>query len=296
MNVYEIVTAEIIAKLEAGNCPWKKPWNTTAPKNLVSQKEYRGINTFLLSASGFPSPYWLTYAQAVKLGGNVKKGEHGHIVVFWNVGTERTYFKKDGTEKTGKPFLLRYYRVFNLSQTEGIQSKLGIMDADSKPVPSIGACDTLLANMPNRPAIKASDRAWYRPSTDEIGIPDKSVFHSSEAFYATLFHELTHSTGHASRVGREGVEILNTFGSEAYSKEELVAEMGSAMLCGVTGIAPVIIENSAAYLRSWISVLKGDSKLIVTAASAAQKACDYIRGPQADEVADVETQQQAIAA
>ena len=296
MNVYEIVTAEIIAKLEAGNCPWKKPWNTTAPKNLVSQKEYRGINTFLLSASGFPSPYWLTYAQAVKLGGNVKKGEHGHIVVFWNVGTERIYFKKDGTEKTGKPFLLRYYRVFNLSQTEGIQSKLGIVDADSKPVPSIGACDTLLANMPDRPAIKASDRAWYRPSTDEIGIPDKSVFHSSEAFYATLFHELTHSTGHASRVGREGVEILNTFGSETYSKEELIAEMGSAMLCGVTGIAPVIIENSAAYLRSWISVLKGDSKLIVTAASAAQKACDYIRGPQADEVADVETQQQAIAA
>src|ERR1700723_4000195 len=95
MNVYEIVTAEIIAKLEAGNCPWKKPWNTTAPKNLVSQKEYRGINTFMLSASGFPSRYWLTYAQAVKLGGNVKKGEPGSIAVFWNIGKEKLHPKTD---------------------------------------------------------------------------------------------------------------------------------------------------------------------------------------------------------
>ncbi len=278
MNVYEIVTNQIIEQLEKGNIPWRKPWNTVAPRNLVSQKEYRGINTFLLSASGFPSPYWLTYAQAVKLGGHVKQGEHGHIVVFWNVGEEKLN-PKNG--KLQKPFLLRYYRVFNLSQTEGIQSKLGISDADSKPVPSIQACDDLLYAMPNRPIVKASDRAWYRPSTDEIGIPDKAVFNSSEAFYATLFHELTHSTGHASRVGREGVEVLNTFGSESYSKEELIAEMGSAMLCGVCGIAPAIIENSAAYLRSWIGVLKGDSKLLVQAASQAQKAADYIRGESA---------------
>jgi antirestriction protein ArdC len=136
--------------------------------------------------------------------------------------------------------------------------------------------------MPHAPAIVATDRAWYRPSTDQVGMPGKSLFHSSEAFYATLFHELTHSTGHSSRVGREGIEQLNSFGSESYSKEELVAEMGSAMLCGVTGIAPVILENSAAYLRSWIGVLKGDSKLVVAAASAAQKAADYIRGSRAD--------------
>jgi antirestriction protein ArdC len=274
-TVFEIVTQTIIEKLEAGDCPWKRPWITTAPKNLVSQREYRGINTFLLSASGFPSPYWLTYAQASKLGGNVKKGEHGQIVVFWNVGREKLN-PKNG--KIQKPFLLRYYRVFNLSQTEGIQAKLGINDADSTPKPCIEACDAIVCGMPNRPAIKASDRAWYRPSTDEVGIPDKTVFSSSEAFYATLFHELTHSTGHASRVGREGIEQLNSFGSESYSKEELIAEMGAAYLCGFSGISPVTVENSAAYLRSWISVLKGDSKLIVTAASAAQRAADYIRG------------------
>jgi antirestriction protein ArdC len=109
-------------------------------------------------------------------------------------------------------------------------------------------------------------------------MPSKSLFNSAEEYYSTLFHELTHSTGHPSRVGREGIEVLNTFGSESYSKEELIAEMGAAMLCGVTGIAPATIENSAAYLQSWISRLKGDSKLLVSAASAAQKAADYIRG------------------
>jgi antirestriction protein ArdC len=278
MNVYEIVTEQIIKQLESGNVPWRKPWNTAAPCNLVSQKEYRGINVFMLSASGFPSRYWLTYAQAVKLGGRVEQGEHGHIVVFWNIGEEKLNKK---TGKMQKPFLLRYYRVFNLAQTEGIAHKLGIAEASAKPVPDIAACESLVSAMPNAPQITPSDRAWYRPSTDQVGMPSKTVFHSSEAYYATLFHELTHSTGHASRIGRDGVETLNTFGSEAYSKEELIAEMGSAMLCGVTGIAPAVIENSAAYLRSWISALKGDSKLLVTAASQAQKAADYIRGPQA---------------
>jgi len=278
MNVYEIVTDEIIKHLELGNVPWRKPWNTEPPCNLISQKEYRGINTFMLSASGFPSRYWLTYAQAEKLGGNVKKGEHGSIVVFWNIGEEKLNPK---TGKPSKPFLLRYYRVFNLSQTEGISHKLGIAETSAQPVPDIPACESLVAAMPHAPTIIQSDRAWYRPSNDEVGMPSKTLFHSSEAYYATLFHELTHSTGHASRIGREGVEVLNTYGSEAYSKEELIAEMGSAMLCGVTRIAPSVIENSAAYLRSWIHALKGDSKLLVTAASAAQKAADYIRGPQA---------------
>lgn len=278
MNVYEIVTAEILKQLESGNVPWRRPWNTAPPCNLVSQKEYRGINTFMLSASGFPSRYWLTYAQAVKLGGHVKKGEHGSIVVFWNIGEEKINPK---TGKLSKPFLLRYYKVFNLAQTEGIAHKLGIAEASAKPVPDIAACESLVTAMPNAPQIIGSDRAWYRPSTDQVGMPSKSLFVSSEAYYSTIFHELVHSTGSASRVGRDGIEQLNTFGSESYSKEELIAEMGSAMLCGVTGIAPAVIENSAAYLRSWISALKGDSKLLVTAASQAQKAADYIRGTSA---------------
>jgi len=272
-NVYEIVTEQIIKHLEAGVIPWRKPWITQEPCNLISQKPYRGINTFLLSASGFPSPYWLTYNQIDKLGGSLKQDEHSHVVVFWNVGEEKLNPK---TGKVSKPFLLRFYRVFNLSQTEGIQSKLGI--ENHIPVPDIEACEALVQAIPNAPVIQQSDRAWYKPSTDSVGIPSKTVFNSSEAYYATLFHELTHSTGHPSRVGREGFETLENFGTESYSKEELVAEMGAAMLCGVTGIAPAVIENSAAYIQTWIKRLKGDSKLLVNAASAAQKSADYIRG------------------
>jgi antirestriction protein ArdC len=130
--------------------------------------------------------------------------------------------------------------------------------------------------MPNRPCIEQDGKAWYRPSTDVVGIPSRNAFNAAEVYYATLFHELTHSTGHPSRIGREGIEDLNTFGSESYSKEELVAEMGAAMLCGVTGIEPATIDNSAAYLKCWIDALRGDSKLIISAASAAQKAADYI--------------------
>ena len=282
-NVYEIVTEQIIAKLEQGNVPWRKPWTTREPCNLVSQRPYRGINTFLLSASGFPSPFWLTYNHAAKLGGHVKKGEKGHIVVFWNIGEEKL---NPRTGKLSKPFLLRYYRVFNLSQTEGIQAELGI--TDHAPVPDIAACESLVASMTNAPQITLGDKAAYSPSRDAVIMPAKTVFASSEGYYATLFHELTHSTGHASRLNREGITDTAHFGSDTYSREELIAEMGAAMLCGVTGIAPVTLENSAAYVRSWISVLKGDSKLVVTAASAAQKAADYIRGARAATAEDHE--------
>ncbi len=176
-----------------------------------------------------------------------------------------------------RPFLLRYYRVFNLCQTEGIAEKLGLGESP-RPVPSIEQCEHIVSAMPNAPRMEQSNAAWYRPSTDTVGMPARGLFSSAEEYYSTLFHELTHSTGHSSRIGREGIEILNTFGSESYSKEELVAEMGAAMLCGVTGIAPATIQNSAAYLKTWIERLKSDSRLLVSAASAAQKAADYIRG------------------
>ena len=179
-TVYEIVTQTIIEKLEAGEVPWRRPWITSAPKNLISGKEYRGINTFMLGASGFPRPEWLTYRQAEKLGATVRAGERSSMVVYFNVGEERLNAK---TGKLSKPFLLRYSRVFNISQCvhgeQSLTEKLGLDATKNAPVPSIEACEALLAEMPNRPAIKASDRAWYKPSTDEVGISDKSTFHSS---------------------------------------------------------------------------------------------------------------------
>jgi antirestriction protein ArdC len=279
-SVYEIVTEQVIRQLEQGVAPWRKPWRTELPVNLISGKPYRGLNVFLLGSQGYGSRYWLTFNQTAKLGGNIRKGERASLVTFWHIGEERIARQTDGTKRKSKPFLLRFYRVFNVEQTEGIAGKLGLTGASPR-VADLEQCEAIVSGMPNTPKREQSTRAWYRPSTDTVGMPSKSLFSSSEEYYSTLFHELTHSTGHASRVGREGIEQLNTFGSDSYSREELIAEMGSAMLCGVTGIAPRTIENSAAYLQSWIDRLRRDSKLLVSAASQAQKAADYIRGESA---------------
>src|SRR6266852_5678626 len=278
-NVYEIVAEQIIRQLEQGVAPWHKPWRTDPPCNLISGKPYRGINTFLLATQGYGSRFWLTFNQANKLGGHIRKGEKSSIVTFWNVGEEKTVRDADGRERKSRPFLLRYYRVFNVEQTECIADKLGLGNATPR-VASIEQCESIVAGMPNPPVMQQDARAWYRPSTDTVGMPSRSLFNSAEEYYSTLFHELAHSTGHASRVGREGIEQLNTFGSESYSKEELVAEMGAAMLCGVTGIAQATIQNSASYLKCWIDRLRSESKLLVSAASQAQKACDYIRNTE----------------
>jgi antirestriction protein ArdC len=276
-SVYSIVTAKIIEQLESGVAPWRKPWRAEAPCNLVTGKPYRGVNPFLLAPQGYGSRYWLTFNQATKLGGHVKKGEKSSIVTFWNIGQETVTTSAEGVQRKSKPILLRYYNVFNVEQTEGIADKLGLGKSGPR-VASIEACEAIVNQMPNAPRLGQSDRAWYRPSTDSVGMPAKNLFATSEEYYSTLFHELTHSTGHCSRVGREGIEQLNTFGSESYSKEELIAEMGAAMLCGVTGIIPSTIQNSASYLQHWIRALRGDSKLLVSAASQAQKAADYIQG------------------
>ncbi|HEX5423266.1 MAG TPA: zincin-like metallopeptidase domain-containing protein [Candidatus Acidoferrales bacterium] len=277
-SVFQIVTEQIVKQLQSGVAPWRKPWSTSAPRNLVTQKDYRGLNVFLLASQGYASPYWLTFNQCQRLGGRIRQGEHSTLVTFWKFGEHVTEDPQTGEDETHTSVLLRYYRVFNLAQTEGIADKLNL--AQRPRVPSIRECERIVAGMPNPPAREQSDRAWYRPSCDTVGMPARDSFHSAEEYYSTLFHELTHSTGHPSRIGREGIEKLNTFGSESYSKEELIAELGAAMLCGICGISPATIENSASYLQSWISVLKSDSRMIVSASSSAQKAADFILGKQ----------------
>jgi antirestriction protein ArdC len=277
-NVFEIVTEKIISQLESGTAPWRKPWTVGMPANLVSKKPYHGINPFLLASQGYGSPYWVTFNQAKQLGGNVRKGEKSSLVTFWNVGEEREREDSQGNMRKSRPVMLRYYSVFNVEQCEGIKSPEPI-----RSFAPIEECERLVAGMPMAPTIDQESRACYRPSTDTVGMPSKTAFSSIEGYYSTLFHELTHSTGHSKRVGRPGIETLNEFGSESYSKEELIAEMGAAMLCGMVGISPATIDNSASYLRSWIDALKGDSKLIVQAASAAQKACDFILAGRGEE-------------
>ena len=286
-SVYEIVTEKIIKQLESGVAPWRKPWTCQTPANLLTQKPYRGLNVFILASQGFPSRFWLTFHQAMKLGGRIRKGEKSSPIVFWSLGEDRETSAPDGTKETSRPFLLRYYSVFNLAQTEGIDLPNSALQ-ETRTNDPIETCEHIAASMPNPPQLQQSDKAWYSPSRDAVGIPARGLFHSSEEYYATLFHELAHSTGHAKRLHRDNFDNPVSFGSESYSKEELIAEMTAFMLCGVAGVEQKTLENSAAYLKTWIERLKSDSRLLVSAAAHAQKAADFIQGQATPQEAEVE--------
>jgi antirestriction protein ArdC len=231
----------------------------------------------------FSSPYWLTYKQAIERGGNVRKGEKGTLIVFWKWiqnPTRRQDAETDGeqTDKAGRAPLLRYYTVFNVEQCENVPAP--VLNA---PVPAIDAADRIIANYPNPPAIQAGPLACYSTLSDTVTMPAREAFTKSDEYYSVFFHELTHSTRHTSRLNR-GEGKPNKFGGEEYSKEELVAEMGAAMLCAVAGIDSQIRRN-AGYIQNWIQVLKNDSKMVVLAAAQAQKAADWILNRKPEEIA-----------
>jgi len=295
MNVYEIVTEQILKKLEQGVAPWQKPWRGGAafqPKSFASRKHYRGVNVWLLSMAaqefGYKSPYWITYKKAKELGGQVRKGEKGTCVVFWKrfdkpQATDDMPDDSEETTKRSAPFMLRYYYVFNIEQIDGLdESKLpadAIEPDETLDFEPIEYCEKIVENMPNKPEIKHSNerRAYYSPLGDFVHLPNKETFISEPEYYSTAFHELAHSTGHKSRLDRPKFAVA-AFGENDYGKEELVAEMTAAMLCGVTGIETRTIDNSASYIDNWRRAIKGDSKLVVQAAAQAQKAADYIQG------------------
>ena len=204
-SVYEIVTKKIIEQLESGVAPWRKPWTCQSPANLITQKEYRGLNVLTLASQGFGSRFWLTFNQATKLGGRIRKGAKASLVIFWNLGDEPEEDAQDGTNDTPRTFLLRYYSVFNLSQTEGIELRTSLLPPNRASDP-IEVCEQIVANMPSRPAFEQSDKAWYSPELDIVGMPARELFHSSEEYYATVFHELAHSTGHETRLHRQNFD------------------------------------------------------------------------------------------
>src|SRR5262249_5881947 len=216
-----------------------------------------------------------TFNQAKALGGNVRRGEHGTKIVFWKFDTYETQ-TADGETEEHKSAFLRYYTVFNLEQTEGLKALSAL-----PPAFPIQSAEEIVNGMRNPPGFEQDFQAAYIPSRDVVTMPSRTAFESPAEYYSTLVHELTHSTGHAKRLAREGFDTPHKFASEFYSREELIAEMGSAMLCGVAGIEQSTLANSAAYLNTWIARLKSDSRLVVSAASAAQKAADYIRGESA---------------
>ena len=289
---YQVVTDRIIQMLEQGVVPWKRPWNSTgAPKNLHSGKDYRGINTFMLSAggaaSGFTSPYWVTFKQALERGGSVRKGEHGMPVVFWKLldrrGSSEDEVDDNESGESKKIPMIRYSTVFNVEQCDGLEYPTP--EVASHDFDPIIACEQIVQQMPRPPTIQHDgSRAYYRPSADSITMPPANLFEVPAEYYAPLFHEMTHATGHKSRLNRDGIEKGVSFGSPGYAREELIAEMGAAFLCSRAAIDTLIIENSASYLNGWLKALKGDPKLVVIAASQAQKAVDYITGAKEERI------------
>ena len=289
-SVHGVITEMITSRLESGTVPWQRPWRrgeNGAPRNMSNMKRYRGVNVFLLGMQPFDSPYWLTYRQADQLGGHVKKGEKSTPIVFWKWLENKTT-SEDGKEKVGRAPLLRYYRVFNVEQCEGIWYPKP--SAPSSSIQPIGEAEKIAQRYQSGPRIEhRGNQALYRPVEDAIYMPKKELFVGAEEYYSTLFHELTHSTGHEKRLSRKSLTDLCPFGSTNYSKEELVAEMGAAMLCGESGIHNRTIDNSASYIANWLSRLKKDGKLVVQAAGQAQKAVDHILGRtfQVEEPKDV---------
>jgi antirestriction protein ArdC len=275
---YDVVTDRVIDVLEKGTVPWRQPWRADVdhPRNLEGRL-YRGVNVWLLLAQRYGSPYWLTFNQVKQRGGYVRRGERATPVVFW----KQLQVLDQGCDDARTIPLLKYYSVFNVEQTDGIGAPA--MPA-LKQLDSIEQADAVVTAMPNPPQIRRQgDRAAYIPAWDIVSMPRLDRFESADGFYSTLFHELGHSTGHASRLARESIVNLANFGSMDYGREELIAEMTAAYLCGQTGIPPATIDNTAAYLDSWIRTIREDRKAVVVASGAAQRAADYILGQSKDQ-------------
>ena len=273
INLYEVITQKIIEQLEKGVIPWRRPWSGNEPINYISRKTYRGINLMLLPFGG----EYLSFKQCKDLGGSVRKGEKGYMIIFYkplDIADEDT-----GEVKT-IPFL-QYSKVFHLSQCEGITSKIE-PPSDNITVEPIQAAQSIIDGYINRSGvkmehIKGNHRAYYTPDTDTITLPSIEQFTSMTEYYSTTYHEAAHSTGHTSRLNR--ITRAAAFGSETYSREELTAEIAASMLMNTSGIEqPETFENSVAYIGSWIKKLKEDTKAIITASGQAQKAVDLILG------------------
>ena len=284
-DIYQEVTDQILGYLDNGVVPWRNPIAKGAgdgwPKNLQTGKRYRGINVMLLAmksaVAGFTSDYWMTFKQAQAKNGQVRKGEKGSLVTFWKV-----YETQD--QQTGEPKtlpILRHYTAFNIDQIEGVDDPdAPAEDPNKPPFQPLEKAEAILTGFADPPSVShdGGSRAFYRAREDSIHLPEPNRFDFRENYYSTLFHEISHSTGVAKRLDRGLDTDPAPFGSPDYSREELVAEIFAAFLRANCGISPQTIEQSAAYLQGWIKVLKGDKRLVVSAAGAAQKSADLILG------------------
>jgi antirestriction protein ArdC len=295
-DLYQQVTNKIIALIEKGVVPWQRTWSPYGlARNFATGHIYTGINLILMNNTGHPIPYFMTFNQVKERGGQIRKGAKAEMVIYFSV-----FFKDDAEEllskeqatrrsKQGEEIqvlkFIKYYSVFNVADIEGIEYE--IKEVELKPNERIEQCENIISHMPQRPELRCinGNQPFYSPIEDFVNMPAIEQFENAEAYYATLFHELVHSTGHKSRIGRAEVMNPQIFGSNPYSREEIVAEMGASFLCSNAEIDyEGIIENSASYLSGWLKVLKEDSRFIFKAAAEAQKAADYILGWRSTDV------------
>lgn len=277
LNLYQSVTDRIIRSLESQVVPWRRPWDIeyALPINAQSEKPYRGINVFLLSLANYRDHRWMTFRQVRDRGGRVRLGEKATMVVFWKRWSPHEAETEEDQSRKGIP-ILRHFHVFNAEQCEAL-------DLPELPRRSqhrherLDRAEEAIRSMPDPPQIhRQGTSAWYRPATDLVQVPPLESFRSRDTFYATLFHELAHATGHEKRLARPAVTSGIEFGSRDYSREELVAELTAAFCCASIGIDDSVINDAASYLQGWLSVLRADSRAIVSAAAQAQRAADYI--------------------
>ena len=286
-DVYTRVTDAIIADLEHGVRPWLRPWDAGHADGRITRplrsggQPYQGINVLMLWASamtqGFAAPIWMTFRQAKELGAFVKKGAKGSLVVYADRIT-RTETGEDGEETERDIYYMKGYTVFNVEQIEGLPDRYYAVAAPTlDPVQRIEHADRFFAH--SRADIRhGGNRAYYAEGLDYVQMPPFAAFRDAESYYATLAHELTHHTKHASRLNRSFGS--RGFGSEGYAREELVAEIGAAFLCCDLGLTPSPREDHASYLDHWLKVLRDDKRAIFQAAAHAQRACDYLHALQ----------------
>ena len=274
MDIYAEIATRIIDQMENGVIPWEKPWvaNSKAISHATG-KAYSLLNQMLL---GRPGEY-ITFKQCQEAGGRVRKGEKSSMVVFWKWIEQED---EETGEKKEVPFL-RYYNVFHIDQCEGITAKHTTETTLPDGADTLAAAQDIIYDYLGREGVKLThsegDRAFYRPATDEVVLPIRKQFVSTTEYYSTVFHELTHSTGHPSRLNR--LTRPSFFGTEDYSKEELVAEIGASALVNHVGLETShSLRNNAAYIQNWLKVLKDDKCFIVSATGKAEKAVNLILG------------------
>ncbi len=277
-NPYEVIANSILAMLNKGIVPWRQSWVNGHPVSVATGKTYRGINSILLSVTaeieGWSDPRWLTYNKAKQLGGNVKKGQKSTPICKYNV------VEKDDPDNPDKKKVNRFFAydcVFNVEQCEGLD--LPTLDSPIAEFSPIEGAEQIAAGYKDGPAVSNGGLACYRPLTDEVVMPNRESFETEEAYYAALFHELGHSTGHSKRLKRFNIsEGPAMFGSESYGEEELVAEFCASFLCGECEILPKTVENAVAYIQGWARIIKAKPQIIVQASGKAGRAADRILG------------------